>query len=318
MLRPAQTRWLSLLAVVERILEQWEALKLYFDDKWLEDHECREIHTALRDPIQKAYFYFLSWMLPKFTRTNAYFQSENTVLLEMHLKMQELYRELLLLIMPSSYVNNTPLDSIDPTDERKHIRPEDIYLGLGVQKQLSLPEVIADVNSVKQLRENCKRFIVQAAVGIRKRYSLDDKLFIAVSNFNNENCMFATEKRQTSLASTFNLLPRISPKKLDVQQILDDEWRYFPNYIAQNKCDLDVNDPLDVFWHKVSEIKTKEDSRSVGPFYNLAHFMLGMLSLPHSNADCERIFSHITDLKTKKRNQLSTKSIAGNLYAATH
>lgn len=47
MLRPAQTRWLSLLAVVERILEQWEALKLYFHDKWLEDHECREIHTEV-------------------------------------------------------------------------------------------------------------------------------------------------------------------------------------------------------------------------------------------------------------------------------
>ncbi|GBP45172.1 Zinc finger protein 862 [Eumeta japonica] len=31
-LKPSQTRWLSLLSVVERILEQWEALRLFFID----------------------------------------------------------------------------------------------------------------------------------------------------------------------------------------------------------------------------------------------------------------------------------------------
>lgn len=34
-LHPSQTRWLSLLEVVNRILEQWEALRLFFTDKWL-------------------------------------------------------------------------------------------------------------------------------------------------------------------------------------------------------------------------------------------------------------------------------------------
>lgn len=277
-LRPAQTRWLSLSSVVNRILEQWDALALYFDDKWLEDHETRELHIALRDPIQKAYFYFLSWMLPKFTKTNAYFQSESTVLINMHVRMQELYRELLLLIMPLSYVNNTPLDAIDPTDESKHLQTEKIYLGLGVEKQLSLPEVFNDAISVKKLRENCKQFIVRSAVGIRKRYSLDDQLLNAISNMDNETCVSVTEKRQTSLFSIFNLLLRIAPKTLDDKQTIDDEWRHLPNYIQQNKCELDVNDPPDIFWHHVSQMKTKEESP---PFSNLARFMLGMLSLPH-------------------------------------
>lgn len=293
-LRPAQTRWLSLSVVVDRILEQWDALKLYFDGKRLEEQECLEIHSALRDPILKAYFYFLSWMLPKFTKTNTYFQSESTVIIHMHVKMRELYRELLLLIMPASYVNNTPLDAIDPTDERKYLQTENIYLGLGVEQQLSLPEVANDVNSVKEIRENCKQFIIKAAVGIRKRYSLDDQLLNAISTLDNEYCMSVTETRQVSLHSMFKLLPRIAPKTLEAQQTLDDEWRNFPIYIQQNKCVLDVNDPPDVYWHQVSQMKT--------------------LSLPHSNADCERIFSHITDLKTKKRNQLSTKSVAGNLF----
>ena len=36
-LHSSQTRWLSLAAVVSHILEQWEALKLYFSDIWLSE-----------------------------------------------------------------------------------------------------------------------------------------------------------------------------------------------------------------------------------------------------------------------------------------
>ncbi|GBP33760.1 Target of rapamycin complex subunit lst8 [Eumeta japonica] len=37
MLHPSQTRWLSLVAVVERIPEQWDALKLFFTKTWLSE-----------------------------------------------------------------------------------------------------------------------------------------------------------------------------------------------------------------------------------------------------------------------------------------
>lgn len=36
-LHPSQTRWLSLSSVEQRIVEQWDALKLYFSDKWLSE-----------------------------------------------------------------------------------------------------------------------------------------------------------------------------------------------------------------------------------------------------------------------------------------
>lgn len=98
--------------------------------------------------------------------------------------------------MPASYVNNTPLDAIDSTDERKYVQTENIYLGLGVEQQLSLPEVANDVNSVKEIREKCKQFIIKAAVGIRKRNSLDDQLLNAISTLDNEYCMSVTETRQ--------------------------------------------------------------------------------------------------------------------------
>lgn len=60
----------------------------------------------------------------------------------------------------------------------------------------------------------------------------------------------------------------------------------------------------DEFWHK---ILTTTDSK------NIAKFALSVLSLPHSNSDCERIFSHVNNIKTKKRNKLFTSTISGLL-----
>ncbi|CAB3254883.1 unnamed protein product [Arctia plantaginis] len=93
------------------------------------------------------------------------------------------------------------------------------------------------------------------------------------------------------------------------QQDLDDQWRCLPSY-KQNT--LDTNEPSDIFWHQVAQLQNKDGKK---PFSTLSNFMLQILCLPHSNADCERVFSQIDDIKTDKRNKLVTKTVTGNLLA---
>jgi hypothetical protein len=61
LLHPSATRWLSLEAVVNRILEQWPALTLYFNEKWLDQKliATEQIYKCLNDPFMKLYFLFL-------------------------------------------------------------------------------------------------------------------------------------------------------------------------------------------------------------------------------------------------------------------
>lgn len=47
----------------------------------------------------------------------------------------------------------------------------------------------------------------------------------------------------------------------------------------------------------------------------LPKFALSALLIPHSNADCERIFSKINNIKTKYRNRLITSTVNGVLLA---
>ncbi|XP_015123437.1 uncharacterized protein LOC107045628 [Diachasma alloeum] len=72
LLHPSQTRWLSLALVVDRILEQWPALLLFFNDQWLalKLKAAESVHESLNDPFNKLFLFFLQWVLPKFTEVN--------------------------------------------------------------------------------------------------------------------------------------------------------------------------------------------------------------------------------------------------------
>lgn len=58
-----------------------------------------------------------------------------------------------------------------------------------------------------------------------------------------------------------------------------------------------------------------KDSNGDIKFHLLPRFILQVLSLPHSNAECERKFSDINNIKTKQRNCLITNTIKGNMLA---
>lgn len=66
------------------------------------------------------------------------------------------------------------------------------------------------------------------------------------------------------------------------------------------------------FLFQLSQMK---DSNGDVKFHLLPRFMLQVLSLPHSNAECERRFSEINNIKTKQRNCLITNTIKGNMLA---
>lgn len=53
-------------------------------------------------------------------------------------------------------------------------------------------------------------------------------------------------------------------------------------------------------------------------FSELTKFALDILSLPHSNSDCERVFSAVNCMKTKIRNRLNTETINGALHTKQH
>ena len=63
---------------------------------------------------------------------------------------------------------------------------------------------------------------------------------------------------------------------------------------------------LNQFWHAVSQMKLPSGSLQFQQLYQLSKVLL---TLPHSNADTERVFSMLKKIQTDSRDNLSDQTI---------
>lgn len=93
---------------------------------------------------------------------------------------------------------------------------------------------------------------------------------------------------------------------------LDREWHILRNtglpFTGEDAKEVEI-------WAYIANIK-KGDGSLLFPF--LSEFAQNILTLPHSSANVERIFSEITLIKTNKRNCLGTETLKGLLFTKDH
>ena len=63
-----------------------------------------------------------------------------------------------------------------------------------------------------------------------------------------------------------------------------------------------------------NEVIVYKGAAGNNPFEDLSHLAISLLSLPHPNAEIERVFSQMNIVKTKLRNRLSVKTLNAILY----
>lgn len=314
LLHPSQTRWLSLVAVIQRILEQWDALRLYFDEQWV-SHRLRNsetIHISLNDPAIKGYFMFLEWVLPKITTMNTFFQSDKTIITKVYEKMKMAYKELLLTYCRHDYVNNSDIADINPNppDDSLLLVPLDsIYLGVSLSNHLAKPEIVAS-GMVRDFKLNCRKFLIKLCCEIRQRFNFRDPVFSQIIALDPENALSCRYRNTVpTLVNLMRNMPRCLGQ-LSMQDI-DDQWRRLPNCTESLPSNILNTKKPDEFWH---QLLVYEDECQFLNFRCIAEFALSAISIPHSNAECERIFSKINCTKSRSRNRLVTATVNGIVW----
>lgn len=139
-MRHYEIRWLSLHACVNRIIEQWDALKLYFHHQYLLDRNLNAefLQTNFDDNVTKVYFLFLDYVLPIINKFNTIFQSAYCAVHRLYRDMVDnMYKSLLSCYMKAGYVTSTTVETIDPKSEINFLELNQIYFGVMVAKLMS-------------------------------------------------------------------------------------------------------------------------------------------------------------------------------------
>jgi len=139
-------RWLSLNACVDRIIEQWEPLKLYFQGEYLVDRllVSERLCASFNDPFSKLYLVFLSHVLSITNKFNVLFQSDFATVFKLYSDMTMTYKSLLSMYMCNPYIKMTKAKDLKPDFELQFVPLNQMYLGVKVAGLLCMDDISTD------------------------------------------------------------------------------------------------------------------------------------------------------------------------------
>ncbi|KAL0861413.1 hypothetical protein ABMA27_008957 [Loxostege sticticalis] len=196
-LTPATTRWLSLKACVDRVLEQYPALKSYFRLECFDDPSktTDTINASLNNSFTKVYLEFMSYVLELLNDFNIMFQSETALLHKLKPETEKLIKTLAANYMELSHYNNP----------RLYVPINKVYIGISAQEtihELQRQPNPPQQSDIDRARLDCMQFYIEAIKQIITRFDFPDSYL-------------------------FNILPIVEPATSTDYKTLVKEWREY-------------------------------------------------------------------------------------------
>lgn len=157
---PSQTRWLSIEAVVVRLLELYEPLKIYFSFAVNIDHidTAKHILENLNETNQ-IYLSFLKYVLPILNNKNKMFQGESTEIHILYVEMERLLKIIMSNFVKSDVLQNNNIFLTDYKNSLNFLDYQNVYLGI-YAKEISLKPKLSQ-SDVVEIIKNCTNFHIE-------------------------------------------------------------------------------------------------------------------------------------------------------------
>ena len=301
-LQAGQTRWLSVKAAVDRILEQWDALSAYYRLLLVEDPtKLNELVYTNLNPVMKCMFEFVAFALGLLTEFNVAFQADKPLFYRLKLETESLIKESSLSFMKKDYVKSTNAFQINVNDPSVYLPLENIYLGPNGQDSLltlkSDPGVPHD--AVEKILRAAQSFYIEAVQQIQTRFRFDDDIYKYAEMV---DPVSAQSLRPGSLQPFIRNSGKLSWDGNKIEQ----EW------MKQSLINVENIENMDAvtYWRLVF---SKKNSAGIELYANLKLAVIFVFTLPFSNVVVERFFSAVKIIKTDRRNLLKTETLRGIL-----
>ena len=312
LLKHVATRWLSVRRCLDRLLDNWDALKQFFREETSKastsSAKSRQdrLKTFFSSPTNKLYCLFLQHALEPFDTKNQLLQSEIPQIHTLRRSLHELMYDLLVrFVKPVVMADKIRINGVSrprtvleidfkkPQNHRQVLFSSETNAFLGRKEETGLRE-----ERIKEFHSNTKKFYTAACEYIKQKLPLSADLLLNAE-------VADVDLRQTvsdeQLSFFLQRFPCLVPANTTVDIVRSEFYKYQCHDIESIK-----KERIDHTWVAIGAVK---DSAGVLLFSNLSRVMLGILTIPHSNASCERIFSCVRKNRTDQRASLSAKTV---------
>lgn len=185
--------------------------------------------------------------------------------------------------MNDEYVDNTPLDELDPENESFFKSLPEIHIGKNTEEHIEGEKPTFDVD---EFRRVCRSFQVEVCKKIKEKCE-----FECFAYFFNKSNVFnrSFHMSKPNLDEVFDAFSQLNEVDRDT---VNAEWVSITSHVFPSEVEAKLKQAkrTDHFWFILKHEYMYEDSNS-HLYRNLATFVLQVLSLPNSNAACERVWS---------------------------
>ncbi|CAB4014767.1 ATP-dependent DNA helicase [Paramuricea clavata] len=314
-------RWLCLERCLDRELKKYVALKSYFCSENEHDNRFQRLNAAFNDSMSELFLLFFQSVIAMFTNFNRFLQREDPLLYLMNEQMEVFMSKLASkFVKPEKVIahkqNEGSMKSLDISIANQK---EDSSLSVGMVTKGKMRSLLdeGDINlrSIDKFYDGIREFYSTAFAYCTKWLPLNNTLL--------KNCVFVDFKKrnQCSMDNVEEVLSALEhihsdlihdPRAMD---ILEEEF-----LVYQAMAETDI--PEHIWKESVVTEKTNVDGGETLTYHrmdmiwgylrdklpNLSKVTLSVLTIPHSNAAEERVFSMIRKNKTDFRSNLDLET----------
>lgn len=268
------------------------------------------VYKALNDPTTKLYCLFLHNSIPLFEKFNTLLQSDKPYIYLLRRELYAILSEIYIrFLKPEVISKSTDLKDIKYNDRKNQKDRDDLLIGSETRDYLKSISISSQCKDL--FYKSVRSYFTSACDYILTKFPLDDPVLLHAEV---SDVKLRTKEKFSSLKFFLERYPVLSSIPED-QLCLQ-----FSRYQIEDLSNIlesvhGENDRLDVIWTKIGQII---DTDGTLKYSELAQCMLGILVIPHSNVDSERIFSHVRKNKTDFRPNLSDYTLSALMVHKTY
>lgn len=246
---------------------------------------AENILRSMENCYTKAYLFFFKYVLNILNSFNALFQSQSILVHKISEASENILKDLCSNFIKLNVLNTVKLSIINVEDPNNFLPNDQIFLGTECEQYISN----FDSKFFVEIKNKCLGFYIEAALQIKKRLPTNNIFFNELKFIDPKIAL------NDDTQINFKVLIDKFGKPFNIDE-LTIEWRRLKVLLNPEKKKELLLLNVEEFWHKITEFK---DFADIHLFKNISNLAKLCLCLPHSNAESERVFSIVTDVKTK-------------------